>query len=122
MKLEDLQRSLDLRKWHDSEDNAIDMCRHYDYCVFCKFEADFPCARAFNRFEQSKTLTFEVTNIKIEEAKPAAKKATSKSAAKKPATAKKEAPKATATKPATKKPAAKKEAPKAATKKAPAKK
>jgi hypothetical protein len=30
MKLEDLQRSLDLRKWHDSENNAMDMCRHYD--------------------------------------------------------------------------------------------
>lgn len=102
MKLEDLQRSLDLRKWHDSEDNAMDMCRHYDFCVFCKFEADFPCARAYNRFEQSKakeaTAAKPATKKATTAAKPAAKKATT--AAKKPA-----AKKATTT---AKKPAAKK--------------
>ena len=53
-KLEDLQRSLDIRKWHDSEDNGIDMCRHYEFCKSCKFEADFPCARAYNRMELEK--------------------------------------------------------------------
>ena len=107
MKLEDLQRSLDLRKWHDSEDNAMDMCRHYDFCVFCKFEADFPCARAYNRFEQSKKKEATAAKKATTAAKPAAKKATTaaKPAAKKATTAAKPAAKkaTTATKPAAKK-------------------
>lgn len=95
-KLEDLQRSLDIRKWHDSEDNAIDMCHRYDFCVYCKLEADFPCARAFNRMELDKTKTAkQATNVQ----KPVAKK---------PVAAKPAAAKPAAKKPAAKKPAAKK--------------
>lgn len=75
-KLEDLQRSLDIRKWHDSEDNGIDMCRHYEFCVFCKFESDFPCARAYNRMELDKEKPAKKTEAvkKAPAKKPAAKK------------------------------------------------
>lgn len=71
--LEDLQRSLDLKKWHESEDNGIDMCRHFDYCVYCKFESDFPCARAYTRMEHQKEKAEAPKKAPVAK-KPAAKK------------------------------------------------
>lgn len=54
MKLIDLQTMLDIQKWHLSEDNAMDMCAHLEYCPYCRINEEFPCAKAYNRMEKAK--------------------------------------------------------------------
>ncbi|HHX49209.1 MAG TPA: hypothetical protein GX709_02275 [Clostridiales bacterium] len=106
MKLEDLQVHLDLNKWHKSQNEGKDMCRHLEYCVYCKWDGDLKCANAYLRM--------------VEAQEKEAKKAAAKKVPAKKATAKKApAKKATTT---AKKADAKAPAKKATAKKAPAKK
>ena len=120
MNIAELQTHLDIVKWHESENNGMDMCRHMPYCDYCKGEEEYPCALAYERMEKANE-----AKVKAEaKAKAPAKKAPAKkAAAPKKAEVKGAAPKAEA------KPAAEKaEAPKAEAKpaaekaKAPAKK
>lgn len=101
MKIEDLQVHLDLQKWHASENEGKDMCRHMQYCVFCQWEEDNKCALAYLRMVEE-----EEKKASAKKAAPA-KKAT---ATTKPAAAKKAPAKAPAAKaaPAKKAPAKKK--------------
>ena len=71
MNIAELQNHLDIRKWHESENNGMDMCRHMPYCDYCKGEEEYPCALAYERME------------KAEAEKAAAKKAAAEKAAEK---------------------------------------
>ncbi|HIU60345.1 MAG TPA: hypothetical protein IAB05_03010, partial [Candidatus Stercoripulliclostridium merdigallinarum] len=70
MNIAELQNHLDIRKWHESENNGMDMCRHMPYCDYCKGEEEYPCALAYERME------------KAEAEKAAAEKAAEKAAPK----------------------------------------
>lgn len=48
----DLQRELDIQKWVESEKHCEDMCRKMPYCEYCKGEAEYPCAKAYNRMKK----------------------------------------------------------------------
>ena len=93
MNIAELQTHLDIVKWHESENNGMDMCRHMPYCDYCKGEDEYPCALAYERMEKANE-----AKVKAEvKAKAPAKKAPAKKAAPKKAAPKKaEAPKAEA--------------------------
>lgn len=87
MNIAELQTHLDIVKWHESENNGMDMCRHMPYCDYCKGEEEYPCALAYERMEKANE-----AKVKAEaKAKAPAKKAPAKKAA---APKKAEAPKA----------------------------
>lgn len=46
-----LQDKFDVVKWYDSILAGEDRCGTYDFCVKCKKEKKYPCARAQRRFE-----------------------------------------------------------------------
>lgn len=119
MNIAELQTHLDIVKWHESENNGMDMCRHMPYCDYCKGEEEYPCALAYERMEKANE-----AKVKAEaKAKAPAKKAPAKKAAAPKAEVKAEAPKAEAPKAEVKAEAPKAEAKPAAEKaKAPAKK
>ena len=54
MKLVDKQKALDEFKWKLSVDIGHDACGEFDYCSVCDKTAQYPCARAFNKFEYNK--------------------------------------------------------------------
>ena len=54
MNLAEMQNHLDIVKWHESENNGMDMCRHMPYCDWCKGEEEYPCALAYERMEKAK--------------------------------------------------------------------
>lgn len=119
MNIAELQTHLDIVKWHESENNGMDMCRHMPYCDYCKGEEEYPCALAYERMEKANE-----AKVKAEaKAKAPAKKAPAKKAAAKKAAAPKAAEKAEAPKAEVKAEAPKAEAKPAAEKvKAPSKK
>ena len=119
MNIAELQTHLDIVKWHESENNGMDMCRHMPYCDYCKGEEEYPCALAYERMEKANE-----AKVKAEaKAKAPAKKAPAKKAPAKKAEAPKAAEKAEAPKAEVKAEAPKAEAKPAAEKaKAPAKK
>lgn len=45
------QDRMDDIKWYDSIVAGEDMCGSYDFCVKCKKESKYPCARAKLRYE-----------------------------------------------------------------------
>ncbi len=88
MKIEDLQVHLDLNKWHKSQNEGMDMCRHLEYCSYCKWDGDLKCANAYLRM-------IEDQEKKAKKAAPAKKATPAKAApAKKPAATKATPPKA----------------------------
>ena len=78
MNIAELQTHLDIVKWHESENNGMDMCRHMPYCDYCKGEDEYPCALAYERMEKANE-----AKVKAEaKAKAPAKKAPAKTAKK----------------------------------------
>ena len=53
MNIAELQNHLDIRKWHESENNGMDMCRHMPYCDYCKGEEVSAWALAYERMENA---------------------------------------------------------------------
>ena len=45
------QKAFDDRKWYDSINAGDDRCGTYVFCVQCRKEEAYPCARAAHRFE-----------------------------------------------------------------------
>ena len=87
MNIAELQTHLDIVKWHESENNGMDMCRHMPYCDYCKGEEEYPCALAYERMEKANE-----AKVKAEaKAKAPAKKAPAKKAPAKKAAAPKKA-------------------------------
>lgn len=66
------QRELDMMKWNDSVQRGQDCCGSYEFCADCDKSQDYPCAFAFEKHGEKKS---------VKAPKPAAKK----TAAKKPA-------------------------------------
>ena len=125
MNIAELQTHLDIVKWHESENNGMDMCRHMPYCDYCKGEEEYPCALAYERMEKANEAKVKAeTKAKAPAKKAPAKKAPAKkAAAPKKAEVKGTAPEAEAPKAEVKAEAPKAEAKPAAEKaKAPAKK
>ena len=50
MKLSDIQKCLDIKKYEHSKEKNKDMCGTYEYCVVCNKKNKYPCATAFKRF------------------------------------------------------------------------
>ena len=66
------QDQFDKIKWFDSMREGRDLCGSYEFCADCDKSQDYPCAFAFEKHGEKKS---------VKAAKPAAKK----TAAKKPA-------------------------------------
>ncbi|MBO5776642.1 MAG: hypothetical protein J6V83_01970 [Clostridia bacterium] len=47
----DLQNTLDINKWIESEKAGRDLCGEMDYCAYCRMNEDYvyTCARAVRR-------------------------------------------------------------------------
>lgn len=54
MDFKEWQKDFDNKKWMDSIVVGQDTCGSYEFCVKCKKEESSPCARAFNRFKNSR--------------------------------------------------------------------
>lgn len=52
MTLAERQAKMDNCKWELSQVVGHDTCGEYDYCVFCDKNVEFPCARAWNKFDR----------------------------------------------------------------------
>lgn len=46
------QERFDNIKWYDSVVAGEDRCGSYDFCVKCRKQEKFPCARAANEYEK----------------------------------------------------------------------
>lgn len=47
--LKELQLELDKQKYYASINANFDQCGLLTYCKFCKYEEEYPCAKAFER-------------------------------------------------------------------------
>lgn len=63
------QNALDIQKWIDSEQKGYDCCGSYDFCAKCDKQVEYPCAVAYDAFNEK--------TVKAAK-KPAAKKAAKK--------------------------------------------
>ena len=68
------QKQLDVKKWVDSELKGYDTCGEYDYCSSCSKSEAYPCAYAYEIYNEIVKLA-KVSNTTT-------KKATAKSTAK----------------------------------------
>ena len=50
MKLKERQKEFDVIKWYDSVLAGEDKCGSYNFCVKCRKEETYPCARAEHRY------------------------------------------------------------------------
>lgn len=54
MKNSERQAKLDKQKWILSEQTGKDMCGSFEHCKKCKFEEQYPCAKAYIRTHRIK--------------------------------------------------------------------
>lgn len=52
MKLQKLQKELDIKKYVESAIVGMDLCGSYEYCKHCNKKNKYPCAAAFNKFKK----------------------------------------------------------------------
>lgn len=50
MKLKERQKEFDVIKWYDSVLAGEDKCGSYKFCVKCRKEEPYPCAKAEHRY------------------------------------------------------------------------
>ena len=62
------QRELDIMKWNDSVQRGQDCCGSYEFCADCDKSQDYPCAFAFEKHGEKKS---------VKAPKPAASRSTS---------------------------------------------
>lgn len=48
----ELQNTIDVDKWLESEAKGFDLCGSYTYCAFCDKAEDYPCANAYMRMTE----------------------------------------------------------------------
>ena len=52
MKMDELQKRLDFKKYLASEQAGEDMCGKLGYCIHCNKNNKYPCASAYNKFHR----------------------------------------------------------------------
>ncbi len=52
MDYKERQKKFDIEKWYDSMLVGEDRCGTYDFCVKCRKDEQYPCARAMARFQK----------------------------------------------------------------------
>lgn len=52
MKLNDLQRVLDIEKYILSKNAGVDLCGKLDYCKYCNKKNKYPCASAKRKLDK----------------------------------------------------------------------
>ena len=46
------QEAIDIIKWYDSIVAGEDRCGTYEYCIKCRKEEKYPCARAEDKYQK----------------------------------------------------------------------
>ena len=49
MKLADIQKCFDLKKYEESKAAKKDLCGTYEFCYLCNKKNKYPCATAFKK-------------------------------------------------------------------------